>query len=230
MQPTHENNPLAALVASHTSEARRGGRGVLLATLTIAGIALYVILDVIVQALPPHYSPISQAESDLAVGPYGYLMAINFAIRGLLSLALLGALVSLVAKKSLSQVGLALLGIWGVGALILAVSPTDLAGAHPTLHGIIHLLVATLAFACGAVGALLLSLSFARDTRLQSLRTPAMVIATLAIIALFPVLFGTSVNALQHNFGLFERIFIGLVLLWMLIVAFHLRALRMATI
>jgi len=29
------------------------------------GIALYVVLDVIAQILPPHYNPISQAESDL---------------------------------------------------------------------------------------------------------------------------------------------------------------------
>ena len=41
-------------------------------------IILYVVLDVVAQVLPPHYSPISQAESLLAVGPYGYIMTVNF--------------------------------------------------------------------------------------------------------------------------------------------------------
>jgi hypothetical membrane protein len=54
--------------------------------------ALYVALDIIAQALPPHYSPISQAESDLAVRPYGYVMSINFIVRGLLSLTAVLAL------------------------------------------------------------------------------------------------------------------------------------------
>ena len=38
---------------------------------TIIGIVLYLVLDIIAQLLPPHYSFITQAESDLAVGPYG---------------------------------------------------------------------------------------------------------------------------------------------------------------
>jgi len=49
-------------------------------------IILYVVLDAIAQVLPPHYSPLSQAESLLAVGPYGYIMTVNFLIRGVFSL------------------------------------------------------------------------------------------------------------------------------------------------
>ena len=40
----------------------------------------------VAQLLPPHYSPISQAESDLAVGKFGFIMTINFLNRGVLSL------------------------------------------------------------------------------------------------------------------------------------------------
>ena len=59
--------------------------------IVIAGIVLYVILDIIAQLLPPHYNPISQAESDLAVGPYGYIMTINFLVRGAFSLVFIYA-------------------------------------------------------------------------------------------------------------------------------------------
>jgi hypothetical membrane protein len=52
----------------------------------IAAIVLYVVLDAIAPSLPPHYSLIKDAKSDLAVGPYGYVMAINFLNRGALSL------------------------------------------------------------------------------------------------------------------------------------------------
>jgi hypothetical membrane protein len=55
----------------------------------LAGIILYLILDMVAQLLPPHYSPISQAESDLAVGQFGYIMAVNFLNRGILSLMFL---------------------------------------------------------------------------------------------------------------------------------------------
>ncbi|HEY7356765.1 MAG TPA: DUF998 domain-containing protein, partial [Ktedonobacterales bacterium] len=66
-----------AAVSAPSQSAKQGAA---LALLTIVGIALYVVLDVIAQLLPPHYNPISQAESDLAVGPYGWIMAINFVL------------------------------------------------------------------------------------------------------------------------------------------------------
>jgi len=56
------------LVAANTRGEQSGAT---LELLTIVGIVFYVILDVIAQLLPPHYSAHSQAESDLAVGPYG---------------------------------------------------------------------------------------------------------------------------------------------------------------
>ncbi len=57
----------------------------------LSGIILYLILDIVAQLLPPHYNPISQAESDLAVGSFGYIMTINFLNRGILSIIFLFA-------------------------------------------------------------------------------------------------------------------------------------------
>jgi len=202
------------------ANARGEQPGATLALLTIVGLVLYVILDVIAQLLPPHYNAISQAESDLAVGPYGFVMTINFVLRGLLSLALVWALSRAASKSGLSRTGLVLLAIWGIGALVLALFPTDLAGAKPTLHGVIHLFVALLAFICGAIGELLLALRFAKAEPWRSLRAPALVIAILAII-LFVILL---MSAFPHAYGLVERIFIGLVLLWMLVVALRMRS------
>lgn len=220
MQHTPENTDNAILLSA---DAQGKQQGATLALITIIGIVLYVIIDVIAQLLPPHYNAITKAESDLAVGPYGFLMAINFVIRGLLSLALLIALTRTTTKEGRSQFGLILLGIWAVGALLLALFPTDLAGQKPTLHGLIHLLVAFIAFVCVAIGELLLSLRFAADERWQAVRNPAVTIAFLTLIALCLLFFATFAG-LNGIGGLLERLFLGLALLWMLVVALHLRA------
>ncbi len=211
---------------SMTENQSREQRISLVALLVIVGIILYVILDVIAQMLPPHYNPISQAESGLAVGPYGLIMTINFVLRGLIALALLWALTLSLPKGMLSRTGLVLVEIWGVEALLLALFPTDGPGSKPTIHGLIHLVVALLAFIGGAVGELVLSRNFTKDERWRSLSIVATVIAILAIIMFFPTTMGLFFHFLHHIGGLVEQIFIGLVLLWMLVVAFHIRSRR----
>jgi len=195
-----------------------------LALLTIVGIVLYVIIDIIAQLLPPHYSPIRQAESDLGVGPYGWVMSINFVVRGLLSFALIAALVKGAPAAVRSRAALIWLGIWAAGALLLSVFATDLSGSKPTLHGLIHLLVALIAFISVTVGEIMLSLRLAADARWQSLRRPALTIAILTAIVCFFTLFGLALPGLDRVGGLIERLFLGLALLWMLLVAIRLRS------
>jgi hypothetical protein len=190
-------------------------------TLAVIGIALYVVLDVIAQLLPPHYSPISQAESDLAVGPYGYVMAANFAIRGLLTFAFLLGLVGATRLGKTARVGLALLAVWGAGAFVLAASPTDV-GTMVTVHGTIHNITAAVAFTGGAFGALLLSAHFSAEERLRPLGTTARILSALAVVMYFATLAALFLRRLSHVFGLIERLFIGLVLLWILVVALQL--------
>lgn len=187
---------------------------------TAAGIVLYVVLDAIAQSLPPHYSPISQAESDLAVGPYGYIMALNFVNRGIFSLLFVYGLASIVSWKGPFKTGLALLGVWGAGALMLSVSPTDVSGPA-TAHGTVHLVVAGLAFLSAAVGAVSISRAFAREPALKGLGRYTEAIATLALVFFLFLFFGPSVlpRFASKVGGLTERIFIGLVLAWMLAVS-----------
>jgi hypothetical membrane protein len=187
---------------------------------TIAGITLYVVLDAIAQSLPPHYSPIGQAESDLAVGPYGYVMAVNFVNRGTFSLLFLYGLMKSVPSREGFRAGLGLLGVWAVGALILAVSPTDVSGPV-TVHGFVHLVVATLAFLCAAIGAISLSRAFRRDPALSAVGRYAMPLAVLALAFFFVLYGGPAVfpHAAAEVGGLVERVFIGLVLAWMLTVS-----------
>jgi hypothetical protein len=196
------------------------GRARLLFAATIAGIALYVVLDAVAQSLPPHYSAISQAESDLAVGPYGYIMAVNFVNRGVFSLLFLRGLMKSLPSKPGFRSGFILFGVWAVGALILAVAPTDV-NPPATLHGTVHLAVATLAFLGAAFGVLSLSRAFGVDPTLKDLRRYSMPLAVLAAAGFF-VLYGAPFvfsHAAAHVGGLLERVFLGLVLTWMLVVS-----------
>jgi len=189
----------------------------------IAGIALYAALDVLAQSLPPHYSPLSQAESDLAVGPYGYVMALNFVNRGALSLLFLLGFSRAVKPLSEYKRGYFLVGVWAIGSAVLAAFPTDVGGS-PTVHGAIHLLVAIIAFLGGVFGELALSRSLSVDHDLAEIGKYASPIAILGFISLAALFLGPGVvpGVFSHVSGLVERIFIGLVLVWMLVVSWML--------
>jgi hypothetical membrane protein len=196
--------------------------------IVIAGILLYVVLDVIAQLLPPHYSPLSQAESDLAVGRYGYIMTINFVNRGILSLVFIYAFMKTVNLSGVNSrqywLGISLLGVWGIGALLLAAFPTDVPATPISWHGAIHLLVAVLAFLGGAFGELSLSLRFGPNNKWSALKRYALPISVLAVIF---CLVDLGLPFLAHHLaasigGLVERIFLGFVLLWMAVVSAYL--------
>ncbi len=194
--------------------------------LVVIGIVLYAVLDVVAQLLPPHYSPISQAESDLAVGPYGFVMTLNFVIRGLLSLLFLYALSRTLASEGGTwrnhTAGFALLGIWGVGALLLAIFPTDVPPTPVSWHGAIHLVVALIAFVGGAFGVYLLARGFDRSPQLRPARGWAGALGALSLVLLVVDLAGSVVHRLSRIGGLTERLFLGSVLLWLLLVSLYL--------
>jgi len=187
--------------------------------IVIAGIVLYVLLDAVAQSLPPHYSPIRDAESDLAVGPYGYIMAVNFLDRGILSLVFLYAILKTArATGGFSSHdserrfwrGTVIFGVWAVGAILLAIFPTDVPATPMSWHGAIHLLVAALAFLGGTLGALMLSSQFGENPALRGAKTISFWIVALSLVLLV-VGFGTLSTRIG---GLTERLFLGSVLLW----------------
>src|SRR5580698_5836785 len=106
-------------------------------------IVLYIVLDAIAQSLPPHYSPISQAESLLAVGPYGYIMTVNFLNRGVFSLLFVYAMIQTFSMIGVNwrdyRLGLCAIVIWSVGALLLAGFPAT--GRTIGIHTIIAIIV-----------------------------------------------------------------------------------------
>jgi hypothetical membrane protein len=194
--------------------------------LAALGVVLYTILDVIAQLLPPHYSAITQAESDLAVGPYGYVMTANFVVRGALSLVFVAALARLYRIEGSSwrrsRGGfVALGGLWGVGAFLLAIFPTDVPATPVNLHGAVHGVVALVVFLAGAFGVYWLAQGFGESPTLRAAQPWAVGLGLFAIVACFVELVGGLFIAriANHYGGLLERIFLGSVLLWIFLVS-----------
>lgn len=189
----------------------------------VGGVILYVILTGVAQTLPPHYSPIAQAESDLAVdlavGPYGWLMTIVFVLRGLIAIALVVGLWRDLAPQARSTWGLALLVVWAAGDILLAIFPTDAPPARPTFHGVIHLVVAFAIFIAVALGEFRVAQCLPADPRWAPLSPWLLAIAVASLVALLAFFLAGTASGL---FGLFERLFLGLTLLWMLVAGIQL--------
>jgi len=185
----------------------------------IVAIVLSVGLEVIVQLLPPYYNAISQPESDLAIGPYGFLMDINFALRGILYFIFLVAFMSVIPKEGQSRSGLILLGISAIGKLIIAFAVTDLTSPPHTIHGIIHTLAALISFFCGALGLLLLSRSLCHVSNVLPSPSFLVGLASVTLVWSVVVVVTVVVSAQIGVWGLLERIYTGLFSLWIFIVA-----------
>ena len=88
-------------------------------------------------------------------------------------------------------------------------------------HGAIHFVVAILAFIGGAFGVLFLSLQFHESTIFKQVKNLTMVLSLLSIVFLMIQFFTpfAASNISEAFGGLFERLFLGSVLLWILMVS-----------
>lgn len=213
-------------------EAPRGQqRAVVVFTITVVGVVLFVLLNVVAQLLPPHYSPIRQAVSDLAVGPYGWLLSIAFIVYSVMMLAFLFGLIWGMRKQGRSRIGLIFLSLWAVLPGLLVFFPTDIVDANgypgsaqafqmtTTMHGEIHLVISVIAFISALLATLFISLRFPRDERLRSLRTPTLIVALL----MWPPFLLTDTLGKIGLYGVAERLFLGMGLFWILVVALGIR-------
>jgi len=193
-----------------------------LARLTLAGVALYVAIDVLLAFLRPGYSLIYNAESDYGRGPWFWVMDLNFLLRCALSLAIAIALYRVVRLDGRARAGLALLVTWAVCSGLLAFFADDPEGTPQHGSGVVHLVLAFIAFTAITIGAILISASLISASRLSdpAWRPAARVLLAISVAgALAYLLLG---QALKHHHapgGLYERIFLGLELLWIVVAA-----------
>lgn len=193
---------------------RLNRRDTALRATVLTSVALYIVLDVVAQLLPPHYSVLHQPESDLGVGPYSLVMNINFVVRGIGGAAL-AVLLSATTATTSQRVGVRLLVVWAASSAVLSGVHTDVSSGsldftHSTVAGTAHLIVAFTGFTCAAAGALLTTRRTVRQPRVLRI----LAVATAATLVVF-----IATAATTDLFGLFERIFIASVLIWTIVTA-----------
>ncbi len=188
-----------------------------LARLTLAGVAIYVAIDVLLAFLRPGYSLIYNAESDYGRGPWYWVMDLNFLLRCALSLAIVLALYRVAHLDRRTRGGLALLVTWAICSGLLAFFADDLEGQPQHGSGVVHLVLAFIAFTCIAIGTILISVSLMSDPAWRPSAPALLVISIAGAIAY--LLLGAALKHHHGPDGLYERIFLGLELLWISIAA-----------
>jgi hypothetical protein len=150
-------------------------------------------------------------------------MGINILVRGVFSLALVVVLWAVFPSRAMRN-GAALLGLWAVASMLLAVFPTDVEGAAVTTHGRLHVLCALVAFLAVLVGEIVLLQSGREDTRWQGMIAAPRAVAWLALPAMLWLVVALGRHTADSGTaGLAERLFLGLVIAWMGLVAYRLR-------
>ncbi|MFM9920997.1 DUF998 domain-containing protein [Lacisediminihabitans sp. H27-G8] len=181
------------------------------AAVAMALVLFYVLVDVVLQFLPPHYSVLTDAESDLAVGQFGWAMNLNFLARAVMSGCLVVA-VSVTAPASWRRrAGSVLLALAGLCSAALVFFPTDVNrpgefGMTPrTSVGFVHVVFATSGFLAVLVAMALLTAWIGRTPTV----TLFLVVALAGLVSL-----GLSLALLPQLVGLTERICLLGILGW----------------
>jgi hypothetical membrane protein len=188
-----------------------------LARLALAGVAVYVAIDVLLAFLRPGYSLIYNAESDYGRGPWYWVMDLNFLLRCALSLAIAAALYRVARLDGRTRAGLALLVTWAICSGLLAFFADDPEGTPQHGSGVVHLALAFIAFTCITIGVILISASLMSD---PAWRPAAPILLAISVASALAYLLLGAAHKHQHPpAGLYERIFLGLELLWITVAA-----------
>jgi hypothetical membrane protein len=190
-----------------------------LARLTLAGVAVYVAVDVLLAFLRPGYSLVYNAESDYGRGPWFWVMDLNFLLRCALSLALAAALIKVVKPGGALRTGLALLVTWAITSGLLAFFADDIEGQRVHGSGSVHLALAFVAFTCVSAATIVLSCALRSDPDWRPASTVLLVLSLAGAVAY--LLLGAAIGHQHAPGGLYERIFLGLELGWIALAAWR---------
>lgn len=160
--------------------------------------------------------------SDYAVGPFGWIMTSAFVALGFGCLALAGAIFREGSRSWLGRVGASLLVVAFAGLIVTAIFPTDLETAPSTSSGDIHAISFLVNIVSILASTICLALSYINDPR----RRPHVRVA-LALAGLLIAAFLAQYLTLHRGapFGVTNRLFVTVLIVWLLTNSFWLRSL-----
>ncbi len=192
------------------------------ATAAMTLVLLYLLIDVVLQFLPPRFSVLSDAESNLAVGPFGWVMNLNFLARAVMSGCVVVAVALTAPASRWRTAGSVLLALAGLCSAALIFFPTDVNppgefGMTPrTTVGLVHVVFATSGFLVVLLAMALLTRWIGRPRAVQGFFVVALV--GLGLLA-------ASLAGFAQVVGLTERLCLVGILGWTFAFCWRLRRL-----
>lgn len=193
-----------------------------LATLAIIG-QVALLASALLLPLFSEYRLLGDNISELVLGRLGWVQTLAFVIAGIGTLALAYAVRQLSAGTWGSRVGTLLIGIYGVGAILVAIFPTGRID-HPddvwaqSTTGLIHVAISTVSFVCMIIAMFVLFRTFSLDPRWWPL-TPWIILCPCAA---FSLMLGQAEGPWV---GLLQRLLVGVIAAWIVIVALRVHTL-----
>lgn len=204
-------------------QAIKANRLALPTAIALAGFWYFAFVVLLLHGLRPDSNPLNHFVSEYAVGPYGWLMTSAFFGLSLGSVALLLALYRGISREGRSWVGLLLLAVWCVGTFLAGMYKTDLYPGPETAAGKTHSLVSLIAFVSLILSALFL-LRFRKDAAWRPYYRTYLIMGITLLLS-FKAFFLTILVG-NDVVGLLQRIFLAMVLTWLIGTALRLRSLQ----
>jgi hypothetical protein len=157
------------------------------------------------------YDAISRFGSELSIGRLGWIMTANFLFLGLCEIAFAAGLHAVIGPARSGRLGARMVGVAGAAFLVLGIFVTDLQGTVMTAHGALHSGAALVLFLVAFPAA---GLAFGKRFRRE--RSFALFSRVTAIAS--PVLFIATFLS-GDVLGLMQRILLGLVFIWLTMLA-----------
>lgn len=206
---------------SHRTVVEHPQRLSLLATLAIVG-TVTLLASAWVLPFASEYSLIGDNISELVLGRYGFVQTAAFVISGFATLGLAFAVRQLTVGSWGSVIGSLLVAIYGAGAILAAIFPTDRIDNPGDIEslsttGTIHVAVAFVSFLSIVIGMFVLAWTFRRLARWQ----PGLLWLVLLSGSALALLFAQTQGPLV---GLMQRLLVTVISAWLILVAFRVRA------
>jgi hypothetical protein len=172
----------------------------------------------------PGYNLVSDSISSLALTPLGWVQTIGFLTVGLLVEIYVFALLFSIKPRRGFGIGIVLMVIFGFGILMLAAFRTNLPGIL-TFEGDIHGIVSKTVFTTFPIAVGLISFSIKHDTRWKHLHVYSVGTVILGIILAVITMLAKNTN----YFGLFERLLVANLVIWVEVTAIRIILLSLRT-
>jgi hypothetical membrane protein len=190
-----------------------------LALAGIVGPIVFVVGDLTASLITPNYSLVSNSISSLALTPMGWLQTVGFLAMGLLVEVFVHGLLFNIRRAWGFHPSIGLAVLFGFGLLLIGAFRTDPTGTQRTVEGIIHLATAYSVFWLFPIAILLLTPSLKGDPNWKNL-----FVYTLAAGVLGLALVMASLCLIDRVgwFGLYERILVANMIIWVEVAAVQL--------